>query len=61
MEKIIYWIKRILHKKWKQCRSFCGVCQYYSNCKNDEENETSIDIKPKEMRDVRSNSDSVVI
>ena len=57
MEKLIYWIKRILHKKRKQCRSFCGVCEYYSNCKNDEENETNINDKQKEM----SENGSVVI
>lgn len=47
MEKLIYWIKRILHKKWKECRNFCGACEYYSDCKNDEENELNREIRQK--------------
>ena len=47
MEKLIYWIKRILHKKWKECRSFCGVCKYYSDCSGEEDNKIKMDIKKK--------------
>ena len=48
MKNLIYWIKRILHKKWKECRSFCGVCKYYSDCRGEEDNKMKMDIKKRD-------------
>lgn len=35
MERFVYWIRRIIKHKWKECRSFCGTCGYYRDCKSD--------------------------
>ena len=35
MEKWIYWLRRIVKKKWKDCKSFCVTCEYYQECKSD--------------------------
>ena len=38
MERMLYWLKKIV-KRNKQCRCFCGSCEYYDMCKADREEE----------------------
>lgn len=35
MERLVYWVKRILENK-KFCKSCCIICDYYEMCRSDE-------------------------
>jgi len=35
MERLIYWIKRIVNGNNKYCNCWCGSCPYYKRCRRD--------------------------
>ena len=37
MERFMYWVRRIMKRKWKDCKSFCVLCEYFKECKGDME------------------------
>lgn len=67
MERFVYWIRRIMKHKWKECRSFCGTCGYYRDCKSDtgdlaDDSKSSQKRKlQKEKFDFRDESRTIVI
>ena len=53
MEKWIYWLRRIIKKKWKECKSFCITCEYYQECKSDI-GECDNDLQPMESAELQN-------
>lgn len=53
MEKWIYWLRRIVKKKWKDCKSFCVTCEYYQECKSDI-GESDNDLQPIESVELQN-------
>ncbi len=35
MKRILFWMKKIVKGNVKYCKSFCPMCEYYEQCKDD--------------------------
>ncbi len=42
MKRIWFWIKNCLIEDNRGCKSFCGTCQYYEQCRMDENKENNM-------------------